>query len=44
MEKSARAAYEKQRGPLTRAAAAESMSYNWLQDPWPWNYEENEVK
>ena len=44
MEKTARKAYERQRGPLTRRAAAEGESYGWLQDPWPWNYEENEVK
>lgn len=44
MEKTARDAYEKQRGPLTRKASAQSDRYDWLQDPWPWNYEGNEVK
>ena len=44
MEKSARAAYEEKYGPLTKGAAATGSSYQWLSDPWPWNYEQNEVK
>lgn len=44
MERSARANYEAKFGPLTREAAASSDSYTWLKDPWPWNYEQNEVK
>lgn len=44
IEKTARDSYEKSRGPLTRDATAKSKTFNWLQEPWPWNYEENEVK
>ena len=44
MERAARANYEAKFGPLTREAAASSDSYTWLRDPWPWNYEQNEVK
>lgn len=44
MEKSAKEAYENAHGPIKRASAARGDRYTWLQDPWPWNYEENEVK
>ena len=44
MEKAAKAAYESKFGPLTKSAAAAGDSYQWLCDPWPWNYEQNEVK
>ena len=44
MEKAAKAAYESKFGPLTKSAAATGERYNWLQEPWPWNYEQNEVK
>lgn len=44
MEKAAKAAYESKFGPLTKSAAATGECYRWLQDPWPWNYEQNEVK
>ena len=40
MDQSARAAYEKANGPLTRKGAAQDGSYTWLRDPWPWNYTE----
>ena len=43
MEKTATAAYEKTYGPLTKPSAAASDHYTWLQDPWPWNYQQNEV-
>ena len=42
--RTARDAYERANGPLKRKAAAKNDSYTWLQDPWPWNFEENEVK
>ena len=42
MEKAARAAYEDRFGPLTQSAAG-GDSYRWLQEPWPWCYEQNEV-
>lgn len=44
MEKAARAAYESRFGPLTKGSAATGDRYRWLQDPWPWNYQQNEVK
>ena len=44
MEKAAKAAYESKFGPLTKSAAASCEKYRWLQDPWPWNYQQNEVK
>lgn len=34
--KSARAAYEKDNGPLTHMAAAGDKSWQWLCSPWPW--------
>ena len=36
-----RAEYEKQHGPLTQRAAAEGDKYEWLKDPWPWDYAAN---
>ena len=36
--------YEAQYGPITKTSAAAGSSYRWLQDPWPWNYGQNEVK
>ena len=44
MEQSAKAAYEAKFGPITKTSAAAGSSYRWLQDPWPWNYGQNEVK
>lgn len=44
MEKSAREAYQAKFGPLTQSAAASGESYQWLKEPWPWNFEQNEVK
>lgn len=44
MEKAAKAAYESKFGPITKSAAAAGESYQWLNEPWPWNYEQNEVK
>ena len=43
MEKAAKAAYESKYGPITKSAAAGDR-YQWLCEPWPWNYEQNEVK
>ena len=44
MERSAKANYEEQFGPLTKDAAASGDHYRWLQTPWPWSYQQNEVK
>ena len=43
MEKAARAAYESKSGPMFHRADTEGKM-RWLDDPWPWNYERNEVK
>lgn len=37
-------AYESRFGPLTRNRTATMGSFRWLQDPWPWDYSQNEVK
>lgn len=42
LQKEGVAAYEKQYGPLTAAAAADGAAYDWLSDPWPWEYEANQ--
>lgn len=44
MEKAAKAAYESKYGPITKSSAAAGDSYQWLREPWPWNFEQNEVK
>lgn len=33
-----KAKYEKQYGPLEQTSAAQGTSYNWLENPWPWDY------
>ena len=42
LQKEGMAAYEKQYGPLTAAAAADGDAYTWLSDPWPWEYDANQ--
>lgn len=44
MEKAAKAAYESKFGPLMKSSAATGEKYCWLQDPWPWDFQQNEVK
>ena len=44
MERKVKAVYEKRFGPLTRSASAADDHYTWLEKPWPWCYEQNEVK
>lgn len=44
MERAAKAAYESKYGPLFQSNADSGNGYRWLQDPWPWNFERNEVK
>ena len=41
MYKECRAQYEAMHGPLTLRETAEQDCYNWLKDPWPWDYEAN---
>lgn len=38
------ARYEKQYGPLRHASAAEGETYDWLKDPWPWDYAANHTR
>ena len=44
MEQSAKAEYESKYGPITKTSGAAGSSYRWLQEPWPWNYAQNEEK
>lgn len=44
LEKEGRERYEAMYGPLTHRAVAESDSFTWLRDPWPWNYQEGGKK
>ena len=41
MYKEARERYEAMHGPLMQKNAADQDCYNWLKDPWPWDYEAN---
>ena len=43
MEKAAKAAYESKYGPITAQGAATGDGFQWLSDPWPWNFAQNEV-
>lgn len=36
-----RAEYRKNHGPLNHMQASDSESYDWLDDPWPWEYGKN---
>ena len=38
MYQEGKAKYEKQYGPLEQSSAAQGSSYNWLENPWPWDY------
>lgn len=40
LEKEGRARYETMYGPVTQTATAQSKTWAWLKDPWPWNYQE----
>ena len=44
MEKEGRERYEAKYGPLTQAATAAGECFNWLVDPWPWNFPEGGMK
>lgn len=43
MERSARAAYVEQHGPLVQSDAAMDGSFTWGNGPWPWQYSEEEA-
>lgn len=36
-----RVEYRKNHGPLNHMQASDSESYDWLDDPWPWEYGKN---
>lgn len=41
LEREGREKYESMYGPLVRGAAAMQKSYSsWINDPWPWNFQE----
>lgn len=44
LEKEGRKRYEAQYGPLTQSATAQSKTFNWVNDPWPWNLTEGGKK
>ena len=33
--------YEKRHGPLTHMSVSDNEKYDWLDDPWPWEYSKN---
>ena len=33
--------YTKDRGPLNHCSPSQGKAYNWLHDPWPWEYAAN---
>lgn len=38
MNEKARAIYEEKCGPLTHMSSVRGDAYQWLDDPWPWEY------
>lgn len=40
LEKAGRERYEAKYGPVTQPATAQSKTWSWIKDPWPWNYQE----
>lgn len=40
LEKEGRARYEAKYGPITQSATAQSKTWAWVKDPWPWNVQE----
>ena len=44
MENEGRKRYEAMYGPLTLSATASQDNYSWLNDPWPWNFQEGGEK
>lgn len=41
MAREAKQRYEEMHGPLTMLSAGERETYRWLDDPWPWDFENN---
>ena len=44
LEREARTRYEAAYGPILRSSMETRESYDWLNDPWPWNYGEGGEK
>lgn len=44
LEKDGRKRYEALYGPLTQMATAQSKTFDWVNDPWPWNLSEGSEK
>ncbi|MCI8478434.1 MAG: spore coat associated protein CotJA [Oscillospiraceae bacterium] len=45
MEKTAREKYESMFGPLYQSSTANAKTWSaWLNEPWPWNYQEGEAR
>ena len=40
LAKEAKHHYEEMHGPLTTLSAGQGAAYRWLDDPWPWDYQE----
>ena len=40
MAKEAKCRYEEMYGPLTKLSAGQDATYRWLDEPWPWEYQE----
>ena len=41
MYKKCRKEYQKNHGPLNHSTPSDAAGYNWLDDPWPWEYCKN---
>lgn len=44
LEEAARASFVASNGPVLRGETAQSKTYTWLKDPWPWNFQEGGAK
>ena len=42
MAEKCREEYQKKHGPLTHKSPSDCSCYNWLDDPWPWEYCKNQ--
>ena len=40
MAREAKKRYEEMHGPLTKLSAGQDKTYRWLDDPWPWDYQQ----
>lgn len=42
MAREAKKQYEQMHGPLTLLGAGQEKAYRWLDNPWPWDFKQNE--